>query len=115
MASGRKRQSADILPTASGDIWKYDLASQTATRLTHWGYNGGPILSPDGSKIVYLSIASNFVAQFEAGTASQAGGSRAGEYLADGYRNRVLSQLIADQAGASHRRHPALAAQLVAG
>lgn len=75
--SGVRAQNANqpIVAYRNGDIWKYDLVNQTANQLTHWGYNGGPILSPDGSKIVYLSIASNFVAQFEAGTASQTGGS----------------------------------------
>lgn len=89
-----------IFAYRSGDIWKYDLANQSATQLTNWSYNGGPILSPDGSKIVYLSVASNFVAQFEAGTASQAGGSApANIWLLDIATESF--QLIVDQSGAS--------------
>ena len=85
----------------NGDIWKYDLTRQTAAQLTNWGYNGGPILSPDGSKIAYLSIASNFVAQFEAGAATQASGSApANIWLMDIATESF--QLVADQSGASH-------------
>ena len=101
--SGVWAQNANqpILAYRGGDIWKYDLATQTATQLTHWGYNGGPILSPDGGKIVYLSTASNFVAQYEAGTASQTGGSApANIWLMDIATESF--QLIADQSGASH-------------
>lgn len=98
---GAQNANQPIFSYRNGDIWKYDPASQTATQLTHWGYNGGPILSPDGNKIVYLSIASNFVTQFEAGTASQAGGSApANIWLMDIATESF--QLIADQSGASH-------------
>ncbi len=100
--SGVWAQNANqpIFAYRSGDIWKFDPASQTATQLTRWRYNGGPILSPDGSKIVYLSTAPNFVAQFEVGTASQAGGSApANIWLMDIATESF--QLIADQSGAS--------------
>ncbi len=97
---GAQNANQPIFAYRNGDIWKYDLTSQTAAQLTHWGYNGGPILSPDGSKIVYLSAAADFAAQFEAGTASQAGGSApANIWLMD--IGTESFQLIADQSGAS--------------
>ena len=68
IVGGALAQTADrpIYSYRNGDIWKYDLTNATATQLTNWGYNGGPILSPDGSKIAYLSVSSDFVTQFEA-------------------------------------------------
>ena len=106
--------SQPIFAYRSGDIWKYDPAHQSATQLTGWGYNGGPILSPDGSKIVYLSTEANFVAQFEAGAASQAAGSApANIWLMD-----IATESFQARCRPVRRercRHPALAAKLVAG
>lgn len=99
---GALAQTSDppIFSYRNGDIWKYDLTSETATRLTTWEYNGGPILSPDGSKIAYLSVSSDFVAQFEAGTASQTGGTAPANIWVMDVATESFT-LIADQAGAS--------------
>lgn len=102
LAGGVLAQNANqpLFAYRSGDIWKYDQTSQTATQLTHWGYNGGPILSPDGSKIAYLSTAANFVAQFEAGAAPQTGGTAPSDIWIMDIATES-SRLIADQSGAS--------------
>ena len=102
IASGALAQTADppIYSYRNGDIWKYDLTSETATQLTSWGYNGGPILSPDGSKIAYLSTSSDFVSQFEAGTAAQTGGSAPANIWVMDVASETFA-LIADQSGAS--------------
>lgn len=39
-----------------GDIYVYDLENKTNQKLTNYGYNTAPILSPDNSKVAYLSI-----------------------------------------------------------
>ena len=82
-----------------GDIWRFDSADNTATQLTDWGYNGGPILAPDGRHIAYLSTTVDFVAQFEAGNLRQAAGSAPADIwvmdiASEGFR------LVADQTGA---------------
>jgi hypothetical protein len=50
-----------LITVRNGDLWKFDIENNTATPLTQWGYNGGPILSPDGLKIAYLSTASEVI------------------------------------------------------
>ena len=77
LVSGVLAQSSSqpVYAFKHGDLWKFNLAENTSTQLTDWGYNGGPILSPDGSKLVYLSTTAEFVAQYIAGTATQTGGS----------------------------------------
>lgn len=98
--AGAQSDYPPIFAYRSGDIWKYDLANATATQLTNWGYNGGPILSPDGSKIAYLSTTSGFVAQFEAGTATQAGGTAPANIWVMDIATESFT-LIADQTGAA--------------
>ena len=83
-----------------GDIWRYDLEANTAAQLTEWGYNGGPILSPDGRKIAYLSTAAEFVARFEAGGISQSSGTAPGNIWVLDIATESF-QLIANQNGAS--------------
>ena len=84
----------------SGDIWKYDPSAGAATQLTHWGYNGGPILSPDGAKIAYLSTSADFVSKHKSGTATQTGGTApANLWVMDVATENF--RLIADQSGAS--------------
>lgn len=102
LAGGSEAQSSDrpIYAFRSGDIWKLDLAGGIALPLTHWGANGGPILSPDGSKIAFLSLSSDFVAQFEAGATERAGGAApANIWIMDAASETFT--LIADQSGAS--------------
>ena len=45
--------SPDIYAYLNGDIWKYSISQNIATQITSSGYNGGPILSPDGSRIAF--------------------------------------------------------------
>ncbi len=102
MVSGVDAQNANqpIYAYRNGDIWKVDPSSRSATQLTNWGYNGGPILAPDGSKIAYLSTSADFVAQFEAGNPPQTGGTAPGNiWLMDVASGSF--RLIADQTGAS--------------
>jgi hypothetical protein len=44
-----------VVTEIDGDLYSYDIAINSATRLTEWGYNEGPIQSPDGRYIAYLS------------------------------------------------------------
>ena len=94
-------QSTDQLVYAYmlGDLWKFNLAGGSATQLTDWGYTGGPILAPDGSKLAYLSTSPEFIAQFNAGTATQSAGTPpANIWVMD--IARESQSLIADQSGA---------------
>ena len=83
-----------------GDIWKFDLANDVATQLTHSGYNGGPILSPDGSRLVFLSTAEAFIAEWEAGRATRTGGTPPADIWVMDLATESFA-LIADQNGAS--------------
>ncbi|MCA9914789.1 MAG: PD40 domain-containing protein, partial [Anaerolineae bacterium] len=47
-----------------GDLWAW-MPGESPEQLTTWGYNGGPIISPDGSQIAYRSVASEAVAEIE--------------------------------------------------
>lgn len=89
-----------IFAYRQGDIWKIDLTSNTATQLTHWGYNGGPILSPDGGKIAYLSTTADFVRQFKAGAATRTGGAAPANVWVMDVATEAFT-LVADQSGAS--------------
>lgn len=42
--------------TGSGDVWVYDLARATSTRLTFNTRNSTPVWSPDGKSIYYMDI-----------------------------------------------------------
>ena len=59
----------------AGDLWKFNLADDSAAQLTHWGYTGGPILAPDGRALAYLSTAPEFIAQYSTGIAAQSAGA----------------------------------------
>lgn len=80
VATAAAAQSADRVVYAwkAGDIWKFDLADNSAAQITRWGYTGGPILAPDGRRLAYLSTAPEFIAQFNAGTAAQSAGTAPG-------------------------------------
>lgn len=94
-------QSTDQVVYAykSGDLWKFNLADDSAAQLTHWGFTGGPILAPDGRKLAYLSASPEFIAQFNAGTATETAGTAPGNiWIMDiATENHTL---IADQSGA---------------
>jgi len=64
------QESGDLYFVSEGDLWTWNQNMSSPERLTEWGYNGTPVLSPDGSKIAYLSVASETV---EA-TANEPGG-----------------------------------------
>jgi len=40
-----------------GDLWSYQESTATLTQLTRWGYNETPVISPDGKRVAYASIA----------------------------------------------------------
>jgi len=84
----------------SGDLWKFNLAEDSAAQLTHWGYNGGPILAPDGRTLAYLSTSPEFIALFNAGTATQSAGAPPANILVMDIATESF-RLIADQSGAS--------------
>lgn len=83
-----------------GDLWRIDLANGSESQLTHSGYNGGPILSPDGSKLAFLSTSEAFVTQWEAGNAQQTGGSPPADVWVMNTATETFTR-IADQTGAS--------------
>lgn len=57
-----------IIFLLNGDIYSYDVLTDETTQLTTWGYNEAPILSPDGTRFVYNSWASQAVEGILAGT-----------------------------------------------
>ncbi len=59
--SSLAQRNNDLYFTQDGDIWAWNNSMSSPERLTEWGYNGEPILSPDGSRIAYLSVASEAV------------------------------------------------------
>ena len=50
-----RRLAADVVSGAGNDIWTYDVASGTPTRLTTAGDNDRPEWTPDGKRVVFLS------------------------------------------------------------
>lgn len=50
-----------IILNLQGDLWAWDGPDQPMTQLTSWGMNERPILSPDGTRVAYVSTASIFV------------------------------------------------------
>jgi hypothetical protein len=50
-----------IILTTDGDLWAWNGAGQPLTQLTTWGRNGGPVLSPDGTRAAYRSVSSIWV------------------------------------------------------
>jgi len=97
-----KSQSSnpDIYTYQNGDLWRYSLNASTAMPLTGSGYNGGPVLSPDGRSIAFLEAAPSFVADFNAGIASQTAGTPPADIWILDIAGQNLNK-IADQSGAS--------------
>ena len=50
-----KRVAITIRGAGNSDIWVYEIARNTLTRLTFEGSNKGPVWTPDGKKITYSS------------------------------------------------------------
>lgn len=44
-----------------GDIYSWQPGEAALTRETTYGYNDAPVISPDGTKAVYLSVASSYI------------------------------------------------------
>lgn len=103
VAGGHFAQSqssdADIYIYQNGDLWRYSLDTGTAAPLTGSGFNGGPALSPDGRRIAFLEAAPAFVADFQAGSASQTAGTPPADIWILDIAGRRLSK-IASQTGA---------------
>ncbi len=90
----------DIYAYQNGDLWKYSLNGSTAMPLTQSGYNGGPVLAPDGRSIAFLEAAPAFVADFNAGFASQTAGTPPADIWILDIAGQHLRK-VADQRGAS--------------
>jgi eukaryotic-like serine/threonine-protein kinase len=50
-----KRLAVTIRGAGNSDIWVYEIARDTLTRLTFEGSNKGPVWTPDGTRITYSS------------------------------------------------------------
>jgi len=48
-------QSDYMIAFNNGDLFTWSLSNNTPQQLTFWGYNGGAVLSPDGSTIAFTS------------------------------------------------------------
>jgi hypothetical protein len=48
---------APIFFLMDGDLWSYRVGTGQLTQESTWGYNEAPILSPDGRRFAYLSLA----------------------------------------------------------
>lgn len=59
-----------VIINIDGDLWAWD--GGISTQLTDWGFNGDPIISPDGTRVAYVSMAAVFVDWLQ--TISGAGG-----------------------------------------
>ena len=92
--------SSDFYANLNGDIWRYNLAQSSATQLTHSGFNGGPILSPDGSKFAFLETAPQFVVRFKSGAVIQTAGTPPVDIWLYDIPSRTFTR-VADQSGAS--------------
>ena len=93
-------QSQPVYGYRAGDIWRIDVADNVARQLTFSGFNGGPVLAPDGRTIAFVATSDAFIAAWQAGAASQRGGTAPGdirllELASEGFHR------IADQSGAS--------------
>jgi len=99
--SGTQAQSLneDIITFRNGDLWTIDVINNTATQLTQWGYNGGPILSPDGRRIVYLSTPQELIEQVNNGNAPTFAGSAPANIWMMDIQTQSFTR-IADQSGA---------------
>jgi Tol biopolymer transport system component len=56
LSPDRTRLALSVGSTGSADIWVYDFARTTFTRLTFSNNNGTPVWSPDGRSILYAAI-----------------------------------------------------------
>jgi hypothetical protein len=60
-------QAATLIVLVGGDFWAYSMADGNLVQLTNSGYHQNPILSPDGTKIAYRTLAPETISAIEAG------------------------------------------------
>lgn len=100
LAAGAQSGSQPLYAYMRGDLWRYDLRAGTSAQLTTGGYTGGPILSPDGKRLAFLSASYSFIDQWQAGTATQRGGTPPAEIIVMDIASETFTR-VADQSGAS--------------
>ncbi len=100
MAVSAQSGSQPVYAYMRGNLWRFDLETGASAQLTTWGYSGGPILSPDGAKLAFLSTSPGFIEQWEAGTATQSGGTPSADIIVMDLASETFTR-IADQTGAS--------------
>ena len=102
--SAAQGQVTGVITNINGDLWVYDPATDRTQRLTEWGYNGAPHLSPDGTRVAYRSVTE---AAVNAGVQRYAGTPAMNIWLLDrrnGDFRRVAGQ---DATGGMVRSEPA--------
>ena len=98
LSSQAQPLNRELIAFRNGDLWKFDIENNTATQLTEWGYNGGPILSPDGTKIAYLSTATEVIDKVSRGEPAQFAGSPPANIWVMDIATETFTR-IADQTG----------------
>lgn len=51
-----QQHAQDFIGVNQGDLYAWSTNNTIPQALTSWGYNGGPVVSPDGQWIAYLSL-----------------------------------------------------------
>lgn len=86
----------EFITSYNGDLWKFNVTDNSSIQLTTSGYNHSPILSPDGLKITYTSIAPETIDRTKRGGIGFYDANNI--YVMDVTTEQVT--LIADQVGA---------------
>jgi hypothetical protein len=86
----------EFITSYNGDLWKFNITNNSSIQLTTSGYNHSPILSPDGLKIAYTSIAPEAVDRMKQGDVGDYDANNI--YVMDVVTEQVT--LIADQVDA---------------
>ena len=71
--------SGPVILNIDSDLWAWEGADQPLIQLTDWGYNHNPVMSPDGTRIAYMSYANIFIDWLR--TVQGAGGFRPPENI----------------------------------
>jgi len=64
LSVGAQSINDELITYYEGDLWTWQPGG-TPEQITTWSYNGGPVISPDGSLIAYRSISSEAVEEIE--------------------------------------------------
>lgn len=56
-ASVPEQTNAPLVFVMNGDLWKWSVGNSQPTRMTEWGYNFRPVISPDETRVAYKSWA----------------------------------------------------------